>query len=138
MLDALIYDRTLEDIAQKTAKGYYNYGDINRIESWCEEIASVLNTYNYFVTIQTKTNWTRNDFLTAGDINRIKANIDLLKSTYYVYLDTPTLSYGNNMDYVEANKIEKILYDLDSLLNKMIASFRKCGTFFCGEMGGLN
>lgn len=43
----LIYDRTSGDISKKTAKGYFNYLDLNRMEEWTEYLADKLHASGY-------------------------------------------------------------------------------------------
>lgn len=127
MIEDLIYDRTEADIINKTSKGYYNYNDINRIEEWTLYIQEILNNYNYPITLEIKMNWNRKDFLYVKEINRIKRNVERLKETYITYNTTPKLSYEGNMDFIEANRIEKILKDLDKILEAMESNFIYAG-----------
>ena len=133
MLENLIFDRSSTDIKNKTAKGYYNYTDLNRIESWCGFVSSVLNKYFYYTTIVIKTNWTRKDFLTVDQLTRIKTNVMTLKNAYITYSNTPTVSGIGNMTFEEANKIEKILKDLDEILINMQRYFVTSGVATCNQ-----
>lgn len=127
MLEDLIYDREQKDVVNKTKKGYYNYNDLNRIEEWCKYLASFFNTYNYPIIIQVKTDWTRNDFPTLQQINRIRNNVTLLKTTFFSYKNTPTINYKTTMNYTDANHIEKILKDLDVILTSFMQIFAYSG-----------
>lgn len=51
-MDKLIYDRTQEDIANKTSKGFYNATDLSRVEEWCAYLTSKLNQYSYPISIE--------------------------------------------------------------------------------------
>lgn len=133
MQDNLIYDRTIQDIKNRTAKGYYNFNDLNRIELWCVYIAEILNRYSYHITVNTKTNWTRKDFLNVTHLARIKSNVMALKNNYITYTYTPNVSGTGNMTFDEANKIEKILKDLDEILINMQRYFVISGVASCNQ-----
>lgn len=133
MMKNLIYDRTLKDVLEKSKKGYLNFDDLNRVEQWCRYLEEILNRYHYVVNIQTKTNWIRKDFLNETQLERIKSNVELLKATYISYSNTPTLNHTGNMDYIEQNRIEKILKDLDTILINMQKYFVCSGVANCGQ-----
>lgn len=137
-MEELIYDRTLTDVINKTKKGYYNVSDLNRVEEWCKYLAELLTGYGYPVRIETKTNWTIADFPYASEMERIRCNVSKIKQAYCTYLLTPAVPDTlNRIDIEKANAIEKVLFDIDELMNKMVAEFRKSGTFNCGGMEGL-
>ena len=142
-MEELIFDRTHADVeyAMKNQesveflKGSYNYTDLNRVENWCQYVADRLNEHSYAVDVTTKTDWTMLDFPTSSDMERIRSNVEKLKNAYKSFTNVPDTL--NKMDIKKANAIEKILSEMDILLDKMIAEFRKCGTFFSGGMEGL-
>lgn len=137
-MEELIYDRTLTDVINKTKKGYYNVSDLNRAEEWCNYLAELLTGYGYPVRIETKTNWTIADFTYAEEMERIRSNVSKIKQAYCTYSLTPAVPDTlNRIDIEKANAIEKVLFDIDELMNKMVAEFRKSGTFNCCGMEGL-
>lgn len=136
-MEELIYDRTLADVINKTEKGYYNVSDLNRVEEWCKYLAELLTGYGYPVRIETKTNWTIADFPYAEEMERIRNNVSMIKQAYS-YVSTQTVPETlDKIDIEKANAIEKILFDIDELMNKMEFGFRKSGTFSSGGMEGL-
>lgn len=135
-MEDLIFDRTQNDLEQKTPKGYYNYTDLNRIETWCEYLANLLNSYSYPVSITIKKNWNMSDLPNVNDMERIRSNINAIKTAFHAYTDVP-----ENLNYMtieKANDIEKILSEIDFLTKNMISSFRYSNTFNSGESEGLN
>lgn len=135
-MENLIFDRTQTDIEQKTSKGYYNYTDLNRIETWCEYLANLLNSYSYPVSITIKKNWNMSDLPNVNDMERIRSNVNAIKTAFHAYTDVP-----ENLNYMtieKANDIEKILSEIDFLTKNMISSFRYSNTFNSGESEGLN
>ena len=135
-MEDLIFDRTQNDLEQKTPKGYYNYTDLNRIETWCEYLANLLTSYSYPVSITVKKNWAMSDLPNVNDMERIRSNVNAIKTVFHAYTNIP-----ENLEYMtieKANDIEKILSELDFLTKNMISSFRYSNTFNSGESEGLN
>ena len=135
-MENLIFDRTQNDLEQKTPKGYYNYTDLNRIETWCEYLANLLTSYSYPVSITVKKNWAMSDLPNVNDMERIRSNVNTIKTAFHAYTNIP-----ENLNYMtieKANDIEKILSELDFLTKNMISSFRYSNTFNSGESEGLN
>ncbi len=109
---------------------------LNRIEMKQAELGVILNGYAYMVHIENKTDWQNTDIFTFQDHQRLLNNLDALKQAYYTYSTTPktpTYMYG----YEEANNIEKILVDIEKMIEDMKSRFRECGTFKCGEVNNL-
>lgn len=113
-MDNLIFDRTQEDVTNKTEKGYYNTSDLNRVESWCRYLADELNRVGYNITITTKTDWASTDLRTASQMERIRTNIRALMTGYH-YITTIEAN-AENFDYIKANNWEKILDEIYHLL----------------------
>lgn len=113
-MDNLIFDRTQEDVTNKTEKGYYNTSDLNRVESWCRYLADELNNVGYNITITTNTDWTSTDLRTASHMERIRTNIRALMTGYH-YITT-IYSNAESFDYIKANNWEKILDEIYHLL----------------------
>ena len=135
-MENLIFDRTQNDLEESTSKGYYNYTDLNRVEVWCEYLANLLTSYSYPVSMVIKKDWAISDLPNDNDMERIRGNIDAIKTVFHAYTEVP-----ENLNYMtieKANAIEKILSELDFLTKNMISSFRYSNTFNSGESEGLN
>lgn len=131
-MNDLIFDRTQSDITNLTSKGFYNYDDLNRIEQWCKYIAELLNSYGYFVSIATKTNWTMLNLPTQSEMERIRTNINTLQQAYFSFTQIPeNLEY---MTWQKANDVEKILHEIDTLISNMISQFYYSNELFSGEV----
>ena len=145
-MDKLIFDRTANDVeyarnnpsAEEWLKGCYNYIDLNRVEEWCKYLSDLLNSYGYVNLIDEKTDWNVNDIQTIEQMERYLKNVKILMETFILKNDTPKLPDTiNKLTYSQANDIEKILYDINELIDKMEAIFRYSGTFYSGESEGL-
>lgn len=134
-MENLIFDRTQNDLEESTSKGYYNYTDLNRVEVWCEYLANLLTSYSYPVSIVIKKDWTISDLPNDNDMQRIRSNVNAIKTAFHAYTNIP-----ENLEYMsieKANAIEKILSEIDFLTKNMISCFRYSNTFNAGESEGL-
>ncbi len=101
-----IYDRTRDDIKNKTKKAFINAEDLNRIETNIEYIASLMG-----VNVETK-KWYTYSLPSSGDLTRIGNNIDILKehvtfTTYPSYPDAPINNYS------KFNVVESLLASIE-------------------------
>ena len=120
-IDALIFDRTAQDLQSLTDKAYIDYHDLNRVESAVKWISHVLNRYGFHNVTDCKTNWKMDDFRTEADMVRLRNNIEAIRAAYFVEDSTPlTPSRITYTSIYQANTIEKILYDIGVLVEKMV------------------
>lgn len=130
-MEALIYDRTQEDLINDTAKGEYVASDLNRIEEWCKYLAETLTSYGYKIDIITKTDWLDYDFPHSSEMERILNNINTLQKAYFSFIQLP-----QNLDYMtieKANAIEKFLFNTNILLKNMMQGFVYSGVCGMGQ-----
>ena len=126
-LDALITDRTAQDVAMGTQKGFYNVSDIQRINSYIEYLSDVLELN------LTVTDVSLGQALTRAQMNAILDNINTIRAVWYVASDTPQTPIAVNWDYVKANNIEKILKVLDEFYQSVQIDKLYSGTFRAGS-----
>lgn len=110
MREELITDRTIEDIEKRTAKGFYNLSDIQRICEWIEFLSSV-SSETLDINLAEFTLGTR---LTRAKIMTIIDSVNTLRNAWLKEYKVP-LSYPNATpepiawDYVKANDLERII-----------------------------
>ena len=126
-LDALITDRTAQDVAMGTQKGFYNVSDIQRINSYIEYLSDVLGLN------LTVTGVSLGQALTRAQMDAILSNINAIRAAWYVADDTPITPIAVNWDYVKANNIEKILKALDEFYQSTQIDKLYSGTFRAGS-----
>ena len=126
-LDALITDRTAQDVAMGTQKGVYNVSDIQRINSYIEYLSDVLELN------LTVTDVSLGQALTRAQMDVILSNINTIRAAWYVASDTPQTPIAVNWDYVKANNIEKILLALDEFYQSVQIDKLYSGTFRAGH-----
>ena len=113
-------------------KGMLTINTLNRIENKQEELKNLFNDMGYWNTSITNKTWGENDIFNEDEFQRILDNTNILRQAFFVYKDTPntpTVSYY----FEDINALEKILYDLDVMINDVKSHYRECGTFESGE-----
>lgn len=115
-------------------KGAYSYTDFNRVENAVQYISDLLNMYGYQNKVNVKTNWTPEDMQTATEIQRYIDNIAEIKNKYYSSIEGEMPTTSTWLTAEGANYIEKILADIENIINKMVSEFRYSNTFYSNEM----
>lgn len=114
-------------------KGFLTFNTLNRIENKQTELKNLFNSIGYYNVEVDNRQWTYTDYFLPEDFNRILYNLQKLKDAFFVYSDTPTVSDNNYRRYQTLNEVEKILFDLDTMIDDIKSKYRQCGTFQCGE-----
>lgn len=143
VIDTLITDRSESDVArlnylnslgwdnmtasQRTqwivGKGSYNATDLNRVTEAMEFLARRFSDFGYaFDLIQVKDSpWEINDIPTRKNMEDYLTNVQNLRSFFTLLSTTPeTPEDMVGLTYEEANDIEKILFDVDYIIQKLI------------------
>lgn len=150
----MIYNRTQEDInaaiyvrdekvkkmqeltesdITKLERGMITYNTLNRIENKQEELKNLFNDMGYWNTLIIHKFWGENDIFNVDEFQRILNNTNTLRQAFFVYKgtpNTPRVSYH----YEDINSLEKILQDLDDMIDDVKSKYKQCGTFKCGEL----
>ena len=122
-----ITDRTAADISNRTARAFLNVADLNRIEGNIAWLTAELGRLGVSVPTTSTTNWNQNNIPTMTDIQRIRANIDLIATRYH-----RPIGFGNMADisveqltFANVNLLEMNLFLLRRLLDGMVTSFKQ-------------
>lgn len=130
----LITDRTAEDVANKTAKGFYNASDLNRVGAAVAYIAGRFTALGYACPMTVKKDWLTTDAPTASQMEAYRQNIVTLRGQIAVMQSTPNAPASMaGLNYVKANNIEQILLDLDALITNITKSWYISGELYAGE-----
>ena len=115
---------------------YYNYTDLNRVESKVAEVAELLTEQGYYTSVTVKTDWNKTDKPTETQMKRY---LDNVKRCVNNFCSIPDLQLPLTMkiDYIDANNIEKALVDIETLVDYMLRIMRYSGTFYAGNNNGL-
>ena len=150
----LVYDRTVEDVERALAlakkaeagtltdaeknewlagmKGCYNASDMNRVEAAVQTLAAELNAAGYAVEVEPQS-FAETDIIRLSQWRQYLANVQALRDAYYTLAETGQLpAPEDKLGYVGANTIEKVLADIDLLLDGMKSIYRRAGTFSAG------
>lgn len=125
VIDTLIFDRSEFDLLYETDKSFYNFEDFNRIGHAQQYIQKALEVAGYDIDISPKIDWKEGDEPTATDLNQYIYNLNILRQKYYTFVNTPATPEDFRFFTIEqANNIERILVDLDTILQRMRKSYK--------------
>lgn len=113
-------------------RGTITINTLNRIEEKQAELKGLFNAMGYWNTGIANNTWQYTDIFDTQNFQRLVDNLDVLRNAFFVYSDTPQtprVSYH----YKDINALEKILFDLDVMINDVKSRYKRCGTFRCGE-----
>ena len=122
-------------------KGAYNFSDLNRVESAVKLLAAALTSAGYPVEIapvlkgskSEDREWQEGDIVRRAQWATYLSNVQRLRDAYYTLAETGELPKPEDkLGYVGANTIEKVLADIDLLLDGMKSIYRRAGTFTAG------
>lgn len=146
IIDQLIYDRTDNDL--ETARNYirnnqplpndnlrysWDYRALNRTEEAMEYVDQIFKELGYFKNMTFKKDWF-DDEITPEQRDRYVDNLKTLRNFLVMTSSTPPAPDTiNGMSISRANQIEKIIYDIDDLLEKLLKSFRYVNDLYCNE-----
>lgn len=118
------------------AKGMYTHNDLNRVESAVANLVSAIKSVGYALPdMVIKTDWKYSDRIYKVDMDRYFDNVDILRSLFPVYPDTPeTPTTDEKFNYEMANNVEKILSDVHSIFDNLKESWLYTGDTFSGEV----
>lgn len=155
-MDNLIFDRKNQDVTKlktlrtkvrnRTAsteeyeewltslKGAYNNTDLNRVGEAINFLSELLNNYGYTNDAKARTDWAIEEKPNPEQMQDYLNNLNKLKEAYYIYsetVDLPNDMVGLTFD--EANNIEKMLYDINEIIENMEKNFVFSGVANCGQ-----
>lgn len=116
---------------------YYNFADLNRVESNIQFVADYLVSMGYAIPLEAIV--TNRDMLSidfVSSINRVERNLDSIRAnliTPPTYQDMKVWSKGMGFNFDDANRYERNLLLLYKWADLIAQSFKYCGTFNCGE-----
>ena len=158
MLSNLIVDRTILDYsrwlnlrnkgyanmteAERTEfagdmKGAYNASDLNRVGGALNYLRDRLTDAGYLGgdEFTAKTSWTRSQIPTAEQFSYYLRAVETIRAAMSRKATTPsTPADTGSLDFEGANAIERILLDIEELINNMLAARYYMNDLYCGEV----
>lgn len=122
-------------------RGTLTYNTLNRVESAVKTLAAALTAAGYPVEVtpvlkgskSEDREWQEGDVLYRPQWTTYIDNVQKLRDAYYTLAETGELpAPGDKLKYTGANTIEKVLADIDLLLDGMKSIYRRAGTFTAG------
>lgn len=128
----LITDRTQSDVAFKTKKGYYNAEDLNRVSQAVDYLVSVLDGLGHSVPGYVKfLTWSQEVIPSKSQMEQYRANVAAIRSVIAMLPETPEAPETmEKFTYKMANDLEKILLDVEKLIESLSMIFPKSNGFF--------
>lgn len=109
----------------------YGADDLNRVGSAVQHLTGVLQSYGYAISTIPKTDWTDGDEPNHSEMELYLNNVKAIKSTFYG--QNPLPESVRFLDAEGANNIEKLLLEVDGLIQNMISRFYYSGELYSGE-----
>ena len=127
-MENLIFDRTATDVKNRTAKGYYNLSDLNRIIDYINYIKKYIKDDSPF-----SVSFALGEVITSSKMQLILDSVQELTEKWYVADDTPEVPTKEKWDYLKANDLEKILFSLNEFIISDQKNHFYLGTFRSGS-----
>jgi hypothetical protein len=119
-------------------KGSYHSSDLNRVGEALNYLCGRLTEVgymSYLTTFTAKTNWTITSIPTAEELTHYLKCVSNIREAMAQFENTPpTPTNTGALNIEEANNIEKILIDVETLINNMLAARFYCGDVYAGEI----
>lgn len=132
VLPHFITDRSQLDIDERTAKGFINASDMERVETNTELIAGYIA-----VPVTVKKTWKIGDLPRVSDFKRIRDNVEKIRSGYVIRADTPETPVQPLNTWQKWNDLEQILYDIFWIYFNNLNNKDYCGEISAGEEIGV-
>lgn len=123
-------------------RGTYTSISLNRVEEKVAELCQILRDIGYsFIDTETTTDWDNTKYFNKSEHERFFSNIAYLHSILSISTDTPNPPYFSsgeyaygNITYALANDAEKILVDIEKLIDLLKKSWYYSGEIYSGEV----
>lgn len=143
---SLITDRTKSDVGSDEIRGSYDYRAFNRVTEAMDDLEKRFRAMGYVtgyspVTIRhldgtVSTVWKENDEdIRFFQIEAYRKNVSHLRNAITMLQSTPDCPESMELlDYIKANNIEQILFDIDILIQSMLKTrlYANQPMLFCG------
>ena len=118
-------------------RGMLTINTLNRIEDKEKVLKDTINAMGYWGHSFNNKTWTSTDVFHLDDFQRIVTAVYYLSNGFFVFSTTPPTPETTDAtyDYLTFNDIEKILYDLELMVENVKSRYRECGNYECGQEG---
>lgn len=120
-----------------TSEDYYNFEDLNRVETNTQFVAEYLLSIDYRLKLEEiKTDREMNSIDFISSINRVERNIDTIRANMVTPPNYGQMKVWSNIkgfNFEDANRYERNLELLYKWAQLIFRSYKYCGEFACGE-----
>jgi hypothetical protein len=134
LLDNLIFDRTAEDVANRTAKGFYRYTDLNRVMSALTSVTARYNTAGYAFPAVPVMTFSNNEILRG---TKPEAYLDAVTAFWAAVPVTKVPRVPATLDRLNwsgANDIERFIFLTDEQMDRIEGAWFYCDEPYSGEV----
>lgn len=122
-------------ITNRKPGGFYNADDLNRVGEAMYYIAERLRACGWDIEVNPRTDWEWTDRVNPAAAKKYLRNLRKIRETLVLFQTTPQVPSGARpFNTQEANDIEKILVDVESMVELTMASWYYCGELYAGEV----
>lgn len=116
-------------------KGAYNYEDLLRVSCAFQLLAEELNELGYPVSVNVKLDWDLWDIPTASAMRRYLDNLNALRNAVGLFktITTTPPSSMERFTFDGANRMERLLQEMEAWILGVQSSRRYAGEASCGE-----
>lgn len=122
-------------ITNRTTTGHYEISDLNRVGNAMYYIAERLRACGWDITVSPRTNWILTDRCTPAAAKRYLTNLRKIRTALALFSTTPNVPSGAApFNAQEANDIEKILIDVEDMVERTMTAYFYSGDLYAGEV----
>lgn len=122
-------------ITNRTRAGYYDIADLNRVGQAMRYVAARLRACGWDVVVTPRTDWVWTDRATPAAAKRYLNNLRKIRKALVLFVNTPDVPDGKRpFTAEEANDIEKILIDVEDMVQRTMQCWYFCGDLYAGEV----
>lgn len=122
-------------ITNRTRAGYYDITDLNRVGNAMYYIAERLRACGWDIAVSPRTDWVWTDRATPAAAKRYLNNLRKIRTALTLFASTPAAPSGAApFNAQEANDIEKILIDVEDMVQRTMDGYFYSGDLYAGEV----
>ena len=149
--NGLVFDRMQSDVdhaidcmkncivSGQDLKGAYNLSDKNRVAAAAKYINECMRSIGrHEASVKIKDNWNVFDIVKETDNEEVVTALKYLKS---LLPEAPTAEVPGdleNLSYIKANTVERVLYDLCGMFARYLDAWFYCGEAFASDFDPYN